>query len=29
MIKWQEEDIPCPTDIPTGIFERCIQAGGA
>ncbi len=28
MFKWQEKDIPCNTDIPTGIFERCVQAGG-
>lgn len=27
IMKWQEEDIPCNTDIPAGIFKRCVQAG--
>jgi len=26
IVKWSQEDIPCPFDEPTGVFDQCIES---
>jgi hypothetical protein len=24
LVKWSDSDVPCPVDVPAGIFDQCV-----